>query len=469
MRNKEWEGSTIEKNEYRYKSQSEIKAGAAKDLHRFVGQTKKNRRKWFWKRAGIIGILMMFNFSLASFLAIWFVNGKIPSTLYVHPGTNTELLFGVPATGEIMPVQSMGKSNIPQGSVTIDMNQNVTLVTGSEDAYAMKVKLFGFLPFKQVNIQVLEDKKLTPVGIPVGLYLKTDGLLVVGTGSFTNAAGTVLSPAEGLLHTGDYILKIDGKEAVKKQDLMDAVKETHGQPLELLVHNDSGNRRVTIRPALDKTGAYKIGIWVKDSAQGIGTVTYVDEDGKFGALGHGISDVDTGALIHCVDGTMYKTNIVKIRRGEKGKPGELTGRIYYRNDNILGDIVNNDSKGIYGSKRAEEDFFDGIQTKLEPMEIAYKQEIKKGKAQILSALTGEPTLYDVEITNVYLGNDNVNRGIVLKVTDSKLLETTGGIVQGMSGSPIIQNGKLIGAVTHVFVDNPTKGYGIFIESMLEEQ
>ncbi len=442
-------------------SQEEIKQNAVNGFLAFQKGCRQSKRKLFFRKGVLLFFLILLVGLGFSLWQIWSIDRKIPSTMYVKKGTNPELFFDVPATGEIVAVQGMGKSNIPQGSVTIDMKEKVTMVADSSFRYSMKVRLFGWLPFKEVDIKVVDDKSVIPLGIPVGLYLKTDGLLVVGTGEFENAKGDTLSPSSKLLFTGDYILEVNNKEMKKKQDLLDAVEAGHGMPVNMKVQNDGEIRYVTIKPELDRTGQYKLGIWVKDSAQGIGTLTYVDAQGDFGALGHGISDVDTGNLIECEDGTVYRTNIVRIQKGQKGTPGELTGRIFYSDDNILADIESNQQKGIYGSLRGT------LDTSYGPMQIALKQEIKKGKAYILSAFSGEPTLYEIEITSVNLDNDNVNRGIVLKVTDERLLEQTGGIVQGMSGSPILQNDKIIGAVTHVFVDNPRKGYGIFLETMLE--
>ncbi len=192
-------------------------------------------------------------------------------------------------------------------------------------------------------------------------------------------------------------------------------------------------------------------------------MTYIDSEGNFGALGHGISDVDTSTLMEMYDGTLYQTEIIAIHKGSAGNPGEMTGMIVYSDENILGDITYNGEEGIFGYCN---------QTALQlaasdPLPIGLKQELHKGAAQILCTVNDQPEYYDIEITDIHLDHDNVNRGIELKVTDPVLLELTGGIVQGMSGAPIIQDGKFVGAVTHVLVQDSTRGYGIFIENMLE--
>lgn len=211
-------------------------------------------------------------------------------------------------------------------------------------------------------------------------------------------------------------------------------------------------------------GSRKAGIWVRDNTQGIGTLTFATPNGQFGALGHGINDVDTGLLMETGEGTLYETSILDIKKGEKGKPGELSGVISYQTDRIYGSIQKNQPVGIFGScneKLLEETGFSMVET-------AFKQEVREGAAVIRSAVSGTLTDYQVEITEVRCNERDMNKGIVLQVTDERLLSMTGGIVQGMSGSPILQDGKLVGAVTHVFVQDSTKGFGIFIENMLEQ-
>jgi len=219
---------------------------------------------------------------------------------------------------------------------------------------------------------------------------------------------------------------------------------------------------LSVRPEVSQSGDYKIGVWIRDNAQGVGTMTYLNESADFGALGHGINDVDTCTLMELEKGTLYHTEIIGITRGSNGAPGELTGYIEYDEDNIIGEITENTAEGIFGTCNGQ--IYEAISN--EALPIGLKQEIKRGPAQIICSIDGMPSRYDIEIMEVHLDNDNVNRGIVLRITDAELLSLTGGIVQGMSGSPIIQDGKIIGAVTHVLVQDSTKGYGIFIENML---
>ena len=212
-----------------------------------------------------------------------------------------------------------------------------------------------------------------------------------------------------------------------------------------------------------KRQEYKIGIWVRDDSQGIGTLTFITKDGKFGALGHGISDVDTGKLLGSINGILYKADIWGIKKGKNGSPGGLLGSISYEKNKEYGTINSNTNHGIFG--QANEMLIN--ECTFEYMDIGLKQDVKKGKAIIRCTVDGTIKDYEIEIIKVDYSNSHRNKGMVIEITDEELLDKTGGIVQGMSGSPIVQNGKIIGAVTHVFINNSTKGYGIFIENMLK--
>lgn len=396
-------------------------------------------------------------------LGYYYVDSSIPSVLHVRAGQEQSFNLGIPAKADIVSVSEQGESNIPQGAVTIDLNQTVTMKTGGLNEYLMEVKLFGFLPFKQVGIQVIEDQELIPVGVPIGIYVKTDGVLVIGAGEFVGEDGVSYSPCKYILKSGDYIQKVNGEPVTEKDDFIRRIEESGGNEVVLTVERDGQSIETRVKPVRNQSGDYKIGLWVRDNAQGVGTMTYIDSKGRFGALGHGINDVDTSTLMDMDDGTLYQTEIVSIRKGANGNPGEMTGMIVYSDERILGDITSNSARGIFGVCNERALSLAGQ----EPLPIGLKQEIQEGYAQILCTVDGTTRYYDVEITAVHLDHDNINRGIELKVTDPELIKITGGIVQGMSGAPIIQNGKFIGAVTHVLVQDSTRGYGIFIENMLE--
>ena len=439
-----------------------IKEQAGSDMVILLENWKKRALRLKIYKCALRTTLVLSCLSLMGLL-YYNIDNSIPSVIHIRAGEEESFHLGVPARGEIVSVSESGESNIPAGAVDIDLSRTVTLKTAQGSSYEMRVKLFGILPFKQVGIKVIEDQELIPVGQPIGIYVKTDGVLVVGTGEFKRADGTECAPSRYILKSGDYIRKVNGEVVTKKDDFIEMVEQSGGREIVLTLERDGELLELAVKPEKDATGDFKIGVWVRDNAQGVGTLTYIDSQGNFGALGHGIADVDTSMLMLMEDGTLYETDIVDIKKGTTGTPGEMTGMIVYSDDHILGDITSNSSKGIFGvcNEKAL-----AMATR-EPLPIGLKQEIKLGAAQILCTVDGSARFYDVEITALHLDHDNINRGIELKVTDPALLELTGGIVQGMSGSPIIQNGKFIGAVTHVLVQDSTKGYGIFIENMLE--
>lgn len=333
--------------------------------------------------------------------------------------------------------------------------------TAAEDVISYSI--LGKIPLKTVSARVQEPIQVRAGGTPIGIYLRTDGVLVVGTGTIHARDGMPCCPAENIVKAGDYIKAVNGKALSTKEELVECISHCSGQDVVLDVERDGREVALRVSPVLDTDGTYRAGIWARNDAQGIGTLTFVDEDGRFGALGHGISDVDTGELMEITDGTLYDAEVVSIVKSSQGSPGELAGIIRYEEGYKIGIIEENRKNGIYGTVSG----FPLLADRMKSYEIAYRQDVRPGPAVILSTVDGVCREYAVEIEELRLNGRDVNKGMVLRVTDPELLAQTGGIVQGMSGSPIIQNGKLIGAVTHVFVNDPTRGYGIFIENMLE--
>ena len=393
---------------------------------------------------------------------------SVPSMIMVKAGVEQKLDFKVPASGvlyreAVEASGNSGKSLPKEQSVYVDFSKPVTVMANQVDRYKLQLKLFGVIPLKDVDVEVIQDIRLKPAGIPIGIYVKTKGVLVVGIGEFEGENGQKYSPARYIFKTGDYILEINDQEINTKKELINIINHSDGQEMVFKVQRKDAVIEVKAKPEQNKNGEYKMGIWVRDNAQGVGTMTYIDENGSFGALGHGINDIDTSTLMSLSKGTLYHTEIIGITRGGVGAPGELTGFIEYDDENIMGDITANTTRGIFGVCTEET----ALSATGDYLPLGLKQEIEIGPAEILCSLGEETKTYDVESVEIHLENNNVNRGIVLEITDPELLAVTGGIVQGMSGSPILQNGKLVGAVTHVLVNDPTKGYGVFIENMLE--
>ena len=322
-------------------------------------------------------------------------------------------------------------------------------------SYRLVYNRFYFDLQEDVIVSVEDREKVYPCGKIVGIYTSCDGIFVIDTCEIENENGDLLNIADSCVKTGDYIIAINGEKVSEKEDLVEAVKNSNGQ--ELLMSS--------VTPILASNGEYMLGIWVKDDLAGVGTVTYFTFEGDFAALGHGMGDGETQKLITIDSGDVYVSNIIGIEKGLKGDPGEIKGVIYYGKANHLGVLKENTPKGVFGSFDIEET--QDYRKLQKPYLVADKREIQIGPAQMVSEVSGSLKTYNIEITYVdYLASDS-NKGLHLKVVDNELIELTGGIVQGMSGSPIIQNGKLIGAVTHVLINDPQQGYGIFIDEMLQ--
>ena len=336
-------------------------------------------------------------------------------------------------------------------------------VTVSQDgAYILPCRLLGYIPFKEVKVTPVDEQEIYVSGSTIGIYMETEGVLVIDTGEIEDQNGEMKEPAKNLVRQGDYIVSFNGEKISTKRELINDIAGLDGEEVTLEVKREGESVPVSVTPVKDTKGDYKLGIWVRDDTQGIGTLTYVDQNGRYGALGHGISDIDTAQLLNIRNGALYKAQILAINKGSKGNPGELAGFIRYDDRNILGSIEINSKNGIYGQfyKGAE----DGIT--LKKMPVAYKQDVKTGEASVLCNVDGEVREYQAEIKRIDLNHEDTNKSFVIQITDEKLLEKTGGIVQGLSGSPVLQNGKMVGAITHVFVQDSTSGYGIFIENML---
>lgn len=302
-----------------------------------------------------------------------------------------------------------------------------------------------------------------PCGFPVGIYMNTKGVMVIAATQIIAKNGSLPSPCEGSLKKGDYITKIDGTEVETKENLISMVENCNGQPVTLHIVSDGQEFDLSVLPVKDHSEKYRLGIWIKDDVQGIGTMTYICEDGRFGALGHPINDNDTGVKVEVGKGGLYESQIRMIIRGSSGLPGSFCGIICYDKESFLGNVYENNSRGIYGNISAL------MKKRLKGalmMQTAKRSEVSCGKALLRCCIEEELHDYEVEIIKA---DPYGTEGLQIKVTDPELLEKTGGVIRGMSGSPLLKDGKIIGAVTHVFVNDPTKGYGIFIEDMLDAE
>lgn len=354
-------------------------------------------------------------------------------------------------------VQSASE-NVSTIQTSNNLNKNKVNDAGTLD---VSLNLFGKIPVKDMTVNVIPKTTVIPIGKAIGMKLYTDGVLVVGMSEINGK-----KPYENSgIQEGDRIVEINHEKIDSTNDLIETVNQCDGTVLEVTYKRDEETMTASIQPVKTNEDEYKLGLWVRDAAAGVGTMTFYEpSSGMFAALGHGITDIDTSELISIASGELVTTQILSIVKGEKGVPGEVRGTI--EKSTLLGTISKNTNYGVYG--KVTNPVRLNINQSSE-MEVALRNEIKTGKAQILCQLdNGKVESYDIEIQKLFLNNNENNKSMLIKVTDEKLLEKTGGVIQGMSGAPIIQNGKFIGAVTHVLINDPTVGYGVFADIMIKQ-
>ncbi len=422
-------------------------------------QKNMKYQKWIAWGSLVAGFCWSISFSYFA------VTEAIPDTIRIEKGETQDFDFHVPITAELkqegMEVFGNQSPTVEKDKITLDLNQSFSLKSQQQGNYFMSCKLFGLFPIKAVSVEVVDKEQVVPCGVPVGIYVKTDGILIIGTGSVVGHDGMNYEPAVNLVKSGDYVKTVNEQVVKSKDDLIEKINQSQGEPVILGILREDEYIQIKVEPVKTEENDYKLGIWVRDDLAGVGTLTFYDSQGKYGALGHPVSDMDTGLTVNLSEGTLYEAEIAGITKGEKGNPGEISGVITYLDQYKLGSVEENTSVGIYGElQRVPEE---NQENQYYPVNL--KQNIEKGEAVIVSSVSGERREYSINITNLDYNSDN--KGILFQVTDPELLNLTGGVIQGMSGSPILQNGKIIGAVTHVFVQDSTKGYGIFIENMLE--
>ena len=327
------------------------------------------------------------------------------------------------------------------------------------EVFDVDLKLFGIIPFTKASVTVVEDTYVSVLGTPFGMKVYTDGVLVINTEEVDTATGTVYPAQIAGIKVGDYIRRVNGTPIACNEDLSEIVAESAGGPLKVEILRGKRVRTLSVTPVRSSEGVYRIGVWVRDSSAGVGTLTFYSPTADVVCgLGHGICDSDTGDLLIPEHGELVGAEIISVKKGEPGEPGELKGRFTL---NRLSDILLNTDNGVYGKP------YSPIGAS-NLTEVALKQDVKNGQAQILCTVSGSsPKFYSCKVQKRASAYNSSTQNMIVTVTDEELLGITGGIIQGMSGSPIIQDGKLIGAVTHVFVDDPTSGYAVYAENMLE--
>ena len=364
--------------------------------------------------------------------------------------------------GESVKVNSaMGLGIKEEEAVTTNIEK-----TSDATTKTLKLNLFENIFVKDINVSVLPKTTVIPVGNIAGVKLYTDGVLVVGMSEIEGVDAKRYKPYENTgIEEGDSIISINQNMISSTDELIETVNRSEGKEIKLKYIHEEETKECSMTPVKTGDNEYKLGLWVRDSAAGVGTVTYYEPSTKtFGALGHGITDIDTEELIQIASGEFVTTKILNIIKGENGVPGKIQGTVENQKD--IGTISKNTKYGIYGTVKNLSAL--NIDTSRE-MEVALRKEIKTGKATILCSLDNQKVEeYEIEIEKIDTQNSYNNKSMKIKVTDERLLEKTGGIIQGMSGSPIIQNGKFVGAVTHVLVNNPQEGYAVFGDMMIKQ-
>lgn len=379
---------------------------------------------------------------------------SVPKNIVIFEGDNLNLKI---AKG--LSLNSANKQTVLTAS---NINKEKINQTGVN---RLNLNLFGNIKVKDVNISVIPKTTVIPLGNAIGMKLYTKGVLVVGMSQINTENNEKKKPYENSgIEQGDTILAVNNNEISNTDELIEEVNKSNGNQISIKYMKNNETLETSITPVKSKD-EYKIGLWVRDAAAGVGTLTFYEPStNSFMALGHGISDIDTEKIVDIANGELITANIVSIKKGEKGEPGEIKGTI--DSGNKIGNISENTNLGVYGIVTNKSYLNLGNSSE---MEVATRSEIKEGKAQIICQLDNSgKKLYDIEIEKIYTMNNEDNKSMLIKVVDEELLEKTGGIIQGMSGSPVIQNGKFVGAVTNVLVNDPTRGYAIFADMMIKQ-
>ncbi len=395
---------------------------------------------------------------------VFFTMYSFPDEINVIQGQSRKLpeskIFSLELNEDYKDCINLNKNNIISSFLLLD---------GTDQGKAKASLMFlGVLPVKEVTLNVIPDIKVVPSGEAIGVKIESKGVLIVGLSSITDAKGKRCSPAaDAGFEVGDKIMNIDGNQVEKERDIVDYLnnRQKKDEKIKVTVDRDGNKHDFSVKPVkCEEDNIYRIGLWVRDNIAGVGTMTFYDPVSRvFGALGHGITDIDSGVLVDINSGSILKSKIASIQKARKTVPGELVG-IFYDNDDAYGVIEKNTSFGIYGKLNNK---YKANRTK--SVSIGLNSQIKEGSAKILTTIEGNKVEeFEIDIQKVMRQRSSESKSMIIKVTDKELIEKTGGIVQGMSGSPIIQDGKLIGCVTHVLVNDPTRGFGISIEWMLKE-
>ena len=384
----------------------------------------------------------------------------LPSNIIIFQGEEINL-----KTVAGLYVRRAGNMKINSVQASNDMNTNNSIYS-SAGSYELNLDSFGTIPVKEINVNVIERTKVIPCGDLIGVKMYTKGALVVGFSEVEGKDKKMYKPyINSGIQEGDTIVEINNKSITNTDELVEQVNASNGKSIEIKYKRENEIKSASINPIKNNLDEYKIGIWVRDAAAGVGTLTFIEPStNSFAALGHGIVDIDTGGIFNIANGELVGSRMISIKKGEKNNPGEIRGII--NSADSIGKISKNTNYGVFGSVKNVNRYKDAEDREYE---VALRNEIKDGEAEIICELENDKkTAYKIKIEKIYTSNNYDNKSMLIKIIDDRLINKTGGIIQGMSGSPIIQNGKFIGAVTNVLVSDPTTGYAIFGDLMVKQ-
>ena len=419
----------------------------------------------------LLGLMLAIIVCLCCTTAPFRTYAALPNHLRLFEGEHKQLNL-------VMPVQAQATVDRPdilkvngqsETSFRLSLQKPISLQSSQTGQAELKLKLFGGIPLKTLKVNVVPNLRVVPGGQTIGVKVKSSGILVVGHHLVHVGPERKISPGEEAgVRLGDMIMSMNGTRLKDVTKVADIVREAgeKKQAIELVIQRGDTEIKTKLKPAYDvEDKTWRLGLYIRDSAAGVGTLTfYAPDQGVYGALGHVITDMDTQTPITVGQGQIVQSNVTSISKSQNGEPGEKRAH-FLKESRVLGNIERNTPFGIFGkmTNQPEHSLYK------EPIPVAFSEEVQEGPAEMLTVVNGQQVeRFKLEVVHVTKQTSPATKGMVIRITDPRLLQKTGGIVQGMSGSPIIQNGKLIGAVTHVFVNDPSSGYGCFIEWMLQD-
>lgn len=416
----------------------------------------------------ILGIILAITITIITIALDFYSFYDFPDEIKIIAGKKQEVRLKVPFTFQLFSRDkdflTINGSSL-KDKLSLNLKNPFVIQSSRLGIYNLEFRLFGIIPFKKMRVQVLPEIRVVPGGHSVGVKLRPNGVIVVGFASVIDESGKRYYPAqEAGIEIGDIIYMANHQKIYQADELSRIINSDEDKTVALTIKRNENLFETNLRAVKSSSGLYQIGLWIRDMAAGVGTLTFYDpKSGYYGALGHIISDADTGKIVEVGEGEIIRARVTSILPGRKSQPGEKRG-VFVHEEKVIGNILVNTPYGIFGK---------AYQTLKNPyysyLPIAPTTQVHEGKAQIMTVVEGEKIeQYDIDIQKIIRQPSPNGKGMIIKITDPKLLEKTGGIIQGMSGSPIIQDGYIVGAVTHVFVNDPTRGYGVFAEWMMDE-